>query len=97
MRSMEEGRYYEAHEDLEVIWFPKRYDKSDEVRLWKGFINGAVSCELLRRGRTHPACRVWENYMKYRSILVTLESSYYEIYVKMDTLIQHRRKICLLS
>jgi len=95
--SMEAGRYYDAHEDLEAIWFPRRHEDDAEVRLWKRFINGAVSCELLMRGRVEPSHRVWETYRKYHTLLETIESDHYEIYVKMEQLIQHRRNVCLLS
>jgi len=97
MCSMEEGRYYDAHEDLETLWFPRRHESNDEVRLWKGFINAAVSFELHKRGRILPSHAVWQTYCKYQTLLSILESDHYEIYVKMDTLIQHRRKLCLLS
>ncbi len=94
--SLEAGRYYAAHEDLEAIWFPRRHESNDEVRLWKGFINAAVSFELHKRGRIFPSRTVWETYCKYQPLLETIESDHYEIYVKMEQLIQHRRNLCLL-
>jgi hypothetical protein len=66
VRSLEEGRYYDAHEDLERIWFPRRFEQDDEVALWKGFINASVSFELIRRGRKE-ASEGWETYLKYRT------------------------------
>jgi hypothetical protein len=71
---LEASHFYEAHESLESYWFPRRFEDDDEIRLLKGFINAAVSFELLKRGRTEPSLRVWNNYLKYRPILDTLQS-----------------------
>lgn len=70
---LEASQFYEAHESLEALWFPRRFEDDDEVRLLKGFINAAVSFELLKRGRPEPSLRVWKNYLKYRPILDTLQ------------------------
>lgn len=95
--SMEEERYYDAHEDLEKIWFPCRFEEKDEVKLWKGFINAAVCFELIKKGRLKPAETPWKTYLKYRPLLEKIETDHYEIYVRIDTLIQNRRKLCLNS
>lgn len=87
--SLNEGRYYEAHEDLEAIWYPRRFEQSDEVRLWKGFINAAVSFELIKRGRSYPSLRAWNTYCKYRSLLGSLVSPYKELYVTIARLIEN--------
>ena len=68
-----EERFYEAHEVLEHFWFPRRFEDNDEVRLLKGFINAAVSFELLKRGRIGPSERVWNNYRKYVARIETSE------------------------
>lgn len=88
VRSLEEGRYYDAHEDLERIWFPRRFHKDNEVALWKGFINAAVSFELIQRGRTEASQRGWETYLKYRTLLEDLETEHYEMYVRMVKIIE---------
>jgi hypothetical protein len=88
--ALNEGRYYDAHEDLEAIWFPRRFEDDDEVRLWKGFINAAVSFELIKKGRPLPAKKVWGNYQKYLPLLGTFETSHYEMYVKIANLIQEK-------
>lgn len=93
-RSFLEGRYYDAHEDLEPLWYPSRFDNKDEVRLWKGFINAAVSFELMRRGRINPSEVAWQTYLKYHPILETLVTPHKELYVKIDALIQSRRIQC---
>ncbi len=64
-----EERYYDAHEALEVLWFPVRFEKKPEILLLKGFINAAVSFELVKRGRMEPSKRAWANYLKYRVYL----------------------------
>ena len=92
--SLLEERYYDAHEDIEAIWFPRRFEDSDEVKLWKGFINAAVCFELIKKGRPTPSETPWKTYCKYRTLLEGLETDHYEIYVRIDTLIQNRRKLC---
>jgi hypothetical protein len=70
---MHQENYYQAHEVLEEIWFPKRFEPNDEIRLLKGFINAAVSCELLKRGRAEAAPKAWRNYLKYRPLLFRID------------------------
>jgi len=62
-------RYYDAHEILEEVWFPKRKEKSADILLIKGFINASVSFELKKRGRVPQALKVWENYKKYLPLI----------------------------
>ncbi|MDD5053307.1 MAG: DUF309 domain-containing protein [Sulfuricurvum sp.] len=93
--SITEGRYYDAHEDLEGIWHPKRFDNNDEVRLWKGFINASVSFELLKRGRPKPAENVWMTYLKYRELLESIDSVHYLTYVKIVKIIEKKREFIL--
>lgn len=69
LRCLEEARYFDAHEVLELLWFPRRFEKSSEVRLLKGLINAAVSLELIKRGRTDASQRVWKTYLKYRPLV----------------------------
>jgi len=92
--SLTEGRYYDAHEDLEPLWYPHRFEDNDEVKLWKGFINAAVSLELIKRGRPKPSEIAWQTYLKYRVILDTLITPHKELYVTIDTLIHTRRMQC---
>ncbi|HLD23311.1 MAG TPA: DUF309 domain-containing protein [Sulfuricurvum sp.] len=94
VRSLEEGRYYDAHEDLEQLWFPRRFERSDEVLLWKGFISAAVSFELIKRGKAKPSQIAWQTYLKYRPLLENLVTPHKELYVTIDTLIQSRRIQC---
>lgn len=88
--SIQEGRYYDAHEDLEQIWYLRRFEDNDEIRLWKGFINAAVSFELIARGRPNPSGVAWVTYLKYRPLLETLITPHKELYVKITTLIEKK-------
>lgn len=77
---LEAERYYDAHESLEELWFPRRFEDNDEVRLLKGFINAAVSFELIKRGRPGPSERAWKNYLKYIPLLEKIESEFIDAY-----------------
>lgn len=83
IQCLEEQRFYDAHEALEEIWFPRRFEENDEIKLLRGFINAAVSFELFKRGRTEASNKVWNNYLKYKPLLENLDSfftpSYYKI------------------
>lgn len=86
--SLQEGRYYDAHEDLEPLWFVRRFENDDEVRLWKGFINAAVSFELIKRGRYVPSKKAWSTYQKYLPLMESADSHRYPIYARMATIIE---------
>jgi hypothetical protein len=95
IRSLEEERFYDAHEDLEAIWFPRRFESSDEVLLWKGFINAAVSFELIKRGRQKPSETAWQTYRKYSPLLENSVTLHKELYVKITQIIERQRgKLC---
>ncbi len=66
---LEEERYYDAHEVLEGLWYPRRFDKTPEILLLKGMINASVSFELVKRGRREAAEKPWRTYLKYRVLL----------------------------
>jgi hypothetical protein len=91
VRSIHEDRYYDAHEDLESLWHPRRFEDDDEVRLWKGFINAAVSFELMKRGRSMPSETAWQTYLKYSHVLENLATPRKELYVKMIQIIESKR------
>lgn len=86
-----EARYYDAHEALEAIWFPRRFEDDKEVKLLKGFINAAVSFELVKRGRVSSSNRVWKNYEKYRLLLGGFESEHNSSYAALAKLIEATR------
>lgn len=85
---LKKERYFDAHEALEEIWFPRRFEDDDEMKLLKGFINAAVSFELKKRGREEPSKRVWKNYLKYRVLLDGIESEYKDEYIKMAKFVE---------
>lgn len=71
--SLEAGRYYEAHEHLEALWFERRACLVPEVALLKGYINAAVSFELERRGRVAAAQKPWATFEKYLPQMLSVE------------------------
>ena len=78
-----ENKFYEAHEAIEAIWFKRRFEDCDEMRLLKGFINASVCFELIKRGRVEQSKKVWKTYLKYRQLLHKVDSphinKYYQI------------------
>jgi len=77
---LDEERFFDAHEVLEPIWFKRRFEDCDEIRLLKGFINSAVSFELKKRGKITQAQKVWKNYLKYKPLLSKIDSKYLNKY-----------------
>ena len=73
---LKEEQFFEAHEVLEEIWFPKRFEKDVNIDILKGFINAAVSFELLKRKRVKQSKKVWRNYLKYRTLLYKTSPTY---------------------
>jgi len=74
LAEIDENRFYDAHETLEAIWYPLRFDESDEIKLIKGFINAVVSLELSKKGKKSASIKVWKNYLKYRPLLYRVSS-----------------------
>jgi hypothetical protein len=98
LKSLHEERYYDAHEDLEALWFPRRFEKENEVMLWKGFINAAVCFELIKLGRRKPSETAWKTYLKYVALLEDLETEHKQLYVTMVKFIELQRgKLCPIS
>lgn len=64
---IKDKNYFEAHEALEELWFPIRKTKTDYCLVLKGFINGAVSLELFKRGKIAQSKNVYQIYLKYTS------------------------------
>jgi len=93
--ALDEGRFYDAHEVLEEIWFPSRFIDSNEVKLLKGFINAAVCFELVKKGRKLPSQRAWLSYLKYRQLLFKTKTKInnLNIYYKISLHIDKTRKI----
>lgn len=93
--SIRESRYYDAHEDLEQVWHPRRFEDEHEVKLWKGFINAAVCFELIKRGRSEASYRTWQTYLKYKPLLESIVTPHKELYVTIvQTIEQERGRLC---
>ena len=73
-------KYYDAHEALERIWFPRRFEDNNEIRLLKGFINASVSFELERKRTVEASKKVSKNYLKYRHLLSEIDSPHIKKY-----------------
>jgi len=92
-RCLQEHRYYDAHEALEELWFPRRFEQSNEVKILKAFINAAVSFELHKRGRPQQSAKVWQNYLKYRGLLFKVGKEYLPHFYRLSREIEeHKRK-----
>lgn len=80
IKEIDEERFYDAHESLEKIWFPRRFENSDEIRLLKGFINASVSFELAKKGKAEASAKVWKTYIKYIALIDAIESPHMDEY-----------------
>jgi len=78
---LKQERFYDAHETLEVLWFPLRKNPSDEVNLLRGYINASVSFELYKKGRFTPSEKVWKNFTKYQ-LLVDMVPLEHQVHYK---------------
>jgi len=69
IKALDEERFADAHEIMEKKW--KEYKKLDHplTKLLKGYINGATAFELVKRGKTEGAKRLWGVYEKYLPLL----------------------------
>jgi len=85
---LDEKRFFDAHESIEVLWFPKRFENCNETKLLKGFINAAVSFELKKRGRIESSKKVWKNYLKYRPLLYKIDSKHLNNYHRVARYIE---------
>lgn len=95
VQCLDEQRYYDAHEALEAIWFPRRFEDDVEMKLLKGFINASVSFELFKQKKIPQSKKIWKNYLKYRPLLYKVNSihlnRYHEIarYVEQINIQHH--------
>jgi len=89
---LDEQRYYDAHEALEEIWFPRRFEENADVQLLKGFINAAVSFELSKRGRTKQSHKVWANYLKYRQLLFAVQTTHLNSFYQLSRHIEQIKR-----
>ena len=66
---IKQQKFYEAHEILEELWYPKRKEKTPKVLVIKAFINASVAFELQKRGNSDGAIKVWNTYCKYAPLV----------------------------
>ncbi|MDD5372875.1 MAG: DUF309 domain-containing protein [Sulfurimonas sp.] len=92
IQNLRDEKFYDAHDDLESIWFARRFEESDEIKLLKGFINASVSFELLKRGKAEPSQKVWKNYLKYRDLVHSVNSPYIDKYYQIIEEIERIKK-----
>ncbi|QFR48285.1 DUF309 domain-containing protein [Sulfurimonas lithotrophica] len=92
VNSLKQKDFYNAHEVLEKIWYPNRFKNSNEIKLLKGFINAAVSFELIKRGRKNQSKTPWKTYLKYRQLLFKLNSKQQNIYYLISLEIEKSKK-----
>lgn len=94
---LHETRYFDAHEALELIWFPLRKTPVSEVNLLRGYINAAVSFELHKRGRKQAAERVWGTFKKYQGLLRELPFEHQVLYKSVEReIVKIRNDIILI-
>lgn len=96
VKALDEQRFYDAHEVLEELWFPVRFVDTNEIKLLKGFINAAVSFELIKKGRKKPSNIAWRNYLKYRQLIFKTTNPELNIYYKISLHIEKTRKNILI-
>ncbi len=86
-----EGRFYDAHEDMEAYWHTIRKTDHPLKNLCKGLINGATAFELIRLERYEGARRVWQTYEKYRPLLCEgIEA--YDLFMRADEILFHLKE-----
>ena len=92
IQCLQEKRYYDAHEALEALWFPRRFEEDAEVKILKGLINAAVSFELRKRGRVMQSKKVWANYLKYRQEIFKLRAPSLNDYYQLTRFVETMHK-----
>ena len=92
IQNLRNKNFYDAHEDLEVLWYERRFEKSDEVMFLKGLINASVCFELYKKGKIEQAKKVWNNYLKYKDLLKEIDSAHKEKYLLIIDEIERIKK-----
>ncbi len=87
-RLVMEGEYFKAHETLEILWYPLRFEKRDEILLIKGYINASTAFELFKRGRGDAALKIWNVYLKYRPLSRNLDPDLAKICEKVERVLE---------
>jgi len=82
LKLLDEEEYFEAHEVLEEAWHPLRLKKHPLANLAKGFINGAIAFEHIKRDSKNAhikAKRVMESYERHKH-LCRVEIEHFELF-----------------
>ena len=94
---LEKEDYFEAHEALEEAWHPLRISKDPMRHVVKGFINGAICFEHLKRNRKNAninAKKVIQSYERYKHLRYEAESHrelFNKAYYKIESLkVKHK-------
>ena len=101
LKLLEEEEYFEAHEVMEEAWHPLRLKKHPLANLTKGFINGAIGFEHIKRGRKNAhkkARRVMESYERHIHLCkedIKFFSLFYEAKLKIEALKAKNKEVFL--
>jgi hypothetical protein len=98
LECLHKNLFYEAHEALEEIWFPLRFEKDEEVRLVRAYINAAVSFELVKRGREKAGLKPWSFFNRYAPLIEKVPLEHQKIYQNIydHILMTQKRLNCFL-
>lgn len=93
---LDQNRFFDAHEALEEIWFPLRFNPHPEVKLLRSYINAAVSFELIKRGRSHASQKPWGNFIRHHILLSQSKATHAPHYQSIaNHIIKTRKRVCL--
>ena len=84
LKQLKDDLFYEAHETLEDLWFPLRFEKDDEVRLIRAYINAAVSFELVKRGREKSGLKPWGFFNRYKHLIEEVVPEHKTLYEEIE-------------
>jgi hypothetical protein len=66
LKQLNKKEFYEAHETIEEVWFPIRFNKNNlKVKIFKGLINAAVSFRLIQLDKVKQSKRPFNTFLKY--------------------------------
>jgi len=90
IEDVENERFIEAHEVLEISWKELKKSNKEEANLQKGLINGTTAIALKLKGKEKGAYMVWETYLKYKPLIATVKSNLSERYKKAEKLLDEK-------
>lgn len=94
LEQLDQDLFYSAHETLEEIWFPLRFEDNKEVRLIRAYINAAVSFELVKRGREKAGLKPWGFYLNNKQLIEYAPKEHLKYYdLIVDKIMQTRTRL----